>query len=398
MASPEAEAHVEAEARIRDLVSGAVLRLWDSRAGHSDEDVSRFLAGALPLVEAGQRQAVALTDAYVAREMDRQPLGVDPEEAIGPAARNGADPREVYRRPFVTLWWKLKQGVSWEQADSAARARLEKMVRTDVSLAMTHAARAVATADPDVAGIRRVVRGTCELCEDAAGNATPADGLMPLHPGCQCGFEPITKPGMSRTAAPPDRALADRALPGYVGAQQRAATADDWWTDEDLEILSEYLGTTRSYSINQFLRGQDPDLDLDFEGMVADLDAALARSGPVGQPLFAYRGFAGTLKDLGVVDESGRMGSAVGKMFTDRGYSSTTNTVQHAKAFSTAPRGGDTTVFLVQVHRDVRAVWGGNPMEGELMLERGCRYVVRDVRRLSGGRWRVNVDVYPPER
>ena len=111
MASQLARAHVEAQSKLRDVISTAVVRVWDAMPQHNDEDVNTFLDTALPIVEAGQRHAVSMLDGFWAAELEQKPTGLDPKD-FG----RDADPREVYRRPFTQLWHGFKQGQDWETA------------------------------------------------------------------------------------------------------------------------------------------------------------------------------------------------------------------------------------------------------------------------------------------
>lgn len=190
MASPLAEAHVEAQGRLRDSVAQMVESVWDALPDHDESSVGLFADTVVPLVEAGQRRTVQLVDGYMAREMDRFPMGLDAKPLVGAAARGGTDPYEVYRRPFVTLWSELKEGKMWADAEAAARLRLQIIVLTDMQLSQVRAGAEVSERDPDINSLIRVVRGTCAKCEEAASEATPAGGLQPIHPSCQCSFMP----------------------------------------------------------------------------------------------------------------------------------------------------------------------------------------------------------------
>lgn len=188
-----AEAHLEAQARLRDTTARICVAAWNALPDHGDSSVPLFVDTVVPVVEAGQRRSVQLVDAYFALEMERAAYGTDPREAIGAHARQGTDPGEVYRRPFVTLWSALKDRFPWEEANVQAINRLDRAVKTDVLLAMTRAGAAISDADPDIKSLVRVLRGTCSKCAEAVQSATPAGGLQPIHPGCQCAFMPSTQ-------------------------------------------------------------------------------------------------------------------------------------------------------------------------------------------------------------
>jgi hypothetical protein len=151
MSSPAlTAAHIEAQARLRKVVSETVAGLW-ARLGHYDEaDVAPFLAGALPVVLAGQQQSSALTTAFLSKSLRIAPFGIDPAKVTGAAARNGTPPAEVYRRPFVTVWSGLSRGRLWEDAVAAGQARATSAAAMDVALSSraTFAAAQVMLAPP----------------------------------------------------------------------------------------------------------------------------------------------------------------------------------------------------------------------------------------------------------
>lgn len=186
---PEVEAFADVRAKVQSLVADSGGALWDSAPSYDRADVPAFLDQLLPLLESGQRQAVALTDAFVAKRMERPAFGIDPRAVIA-GIRGDVTPEEVYSRPFRELWWGVSQGKLWDVSARAARARLLAALRTDVLLATTHAMVAIAKEDSDIAGYSRVVRGTCDLCEEAKGEVTGGVILQPIHPGCECVGDP----------------------------------------------------------------------------------------------------------------------------------------------------------------------------------------------------------------
>src|ERR1700753_3892350 len=113
---PLVDAQIRGQHQIRESTSTALKRIWESLPGYDRPNLDEWLSKPLPIVEAGQRQSVALTNAYLARSLERQPLGLDVEELIGSAVRNGTEPAIVYERPFVAVWTALKEHTEWEQA------------------------------------------------------------------------------------------------------------------------------------------------------------------------------------------------------------------------------------------------------------------------------------------
>lgn len=189
------ETHLTLQARVRAALARVVGAAWTGLPGHDRENVDEWLAAVLPLVEAAQRQSVALTDAYVARALDRPALGVDQAGLIGAAVRNGTSPEVVYRRPFVQMWSALARGVMFDDALEQGRERAVSAAETDVQLAHRAAYPAIAMQDERVRGWQRVTDGkACELCLIASTQRYRRGDLMPIHNHCGCGVRPITDP------------------------------------------------------------------------------------------------------------------------------------------------------------------------------------------------------------
>jgi len=150
----------------------------------------------LPLVGTAQRTSVALTEAYLANRLRRQPLGLSPERLIGTRARRGTAPEEVYRRPFVTLWGGLGAGKGFEEASGEALARIASTIGMDVQLAFRETAAAVQEADEGIYGYQRVADGgaSCAFCSEIDGAYVKSAEVFPLHNNCGCGLEPLTEP------------------------------------------------------------------------------------------------------------------------------------------------------------------------------------------------------------
>lgn len=160
---------------------------------YRDEDLAKFLALVVPVALAGRRQVSALTDAHLSQVMSAQ-LGrpVRPSGPIDTALLRGVAATEVYSRPFKTIWWKLSTGLPLDAAISAGKARLTDIVMSDMQLAKTETAQQSLTAG-GFRAYRRVLGGKpdCDLCVEAAQNTYSTEDLMPIHPGCDCGVEPV---------------------------------------------------------------------------------------------------------------------------------------------------------------------------------------------------------------
>lgn len=145
MAQPLTLSHIEAERRLRETLRTVTERLWTELPGYDEEHVELWLARIVPMALAGQRASIALTEAYLSRYLEEPPKGVD-AEAIMASLRNGTEPSETYRRPFVTVWAALKDGVPWKDAVAAGLARAQGAIATDAQLAMRGTLKAVAEA------------------------------------------------------------------------------------------------------------------------------------------------------------------------------------------------------------------------------------------------------------
>jgi hypothetical protein len=194
MASQLAEAHIEAERRLRLLASRLVGGAWRELPGYDRQNVDQWLAAVLPIVEAAKRQSAALTEGYIARALDRPAAGVDVDALIA-SLRGGVPAAEVYERPFVNVWTALKKGEQYTQAVESGLARATSTAEMDVQLTMRSTAAAVQVADPSIFGYRRVAdAGACSFCSEVDGAYVKSANAMPLHNRCGCGIEPQTEP------------------------------------------------------------------------------------------------------------------------------------------------------------------------------------------------------------
>jgi hypothetical protein len=174
-----------------------------------------YVDSVVPIVLSGQATTVATVDAYLslvagaATDTSTQPVGIDPAEIIGAKARNGTPLETVYHRPF---WeWERRQrelfdavelpstsirratGVDREQLRLYARSRIAQDIITDLQLVQRDAAWARIQIDPRLPRWRRVLTGAenCPLCATAATQTYTKVRRIQLHPGCDCGIEPV---------------------------------------------------------------------------------------------------------------------------------------------------------------------------------------------------------------
>lgn len=187
-----ADAQITAQARLREIVVQAARNAWASLGSYDAADVPVFLAGVVPLILAAQRQAISLSDAYVAQVLGRGPLGIDPVPVIA-QLRGPVSPQVVYRRPFVTTWTALSEGKPYEDAVRLGESRLSASAALDVQMAHFAGLQAVQDRDPVVRGWRRVADpDACDFCRMIDGAKVKLASASPLHARCGCGLEPLT--------------------------------------------------------------------------------------------------------------------------------------------------------------------------------------------------------------
>lgn len=187
-----AQAHIVGQQRLRDLLVAAVAAKWGELPGHDRANVDQWLATVLPLVAGAQRQAAALTDAYIAHALERRPIGIPVGDVSGGAVRAGADPETVYTRPFITVWTALKHGEDFERAVASGLARATNAAATDVQLTMRATAAEIGAQDDAITGWERVPDGNaCSLCLIASTQRYHSGDLMPIHAHCGCGIAPL---------------------------------------------------------------------------------------------------------------------------------------------------------------------------------------------------------------
>ena len=187
-------AQLEAQRRLRATLTAGVRRAWADLPAYDEANVSEWLERVLPLVAAAQRTSSALTNAYLARMLGRQPMPVDVAAVTGAAVRAGAQPADVYRRPFVNVWTALKAGRPYTDAVASGAARAAGTAAIDVQLAARATSAAVQNADPRIIGYQRVADpDCCDYCRMIDGAFVKRADAMALHNGCGCGLEPVLR-------------------------------------------------------------------------------------------------------------------------------------------------------------------------------------------------------------
>jgi len=171
--------------------------LWDRYGGVDDAAQRRFARAAAEVVEAAQRQAAMLADAYIrtyTAGLDGTTIGATVDLASATSQR-GVAAVEVYARPAITARTALAGGKDFAEAFRVARTRATSAADVDVKLAARSAAR-----DSMVAAgytrYRRVPDGTaCTFCLVASTQAYNTGDLMPLHNRCVVGGTVVSSVG-----------------------------------------------------------------------------------------------------------------------------------------------------------------------------------------------------------
>lgn len=193
--SPLVDAHIEGQARLRRVLTQAVGTAWRDLPAHDRGNVEEWLARVLPAVDTTQRASAALTEAFIAQVLERPPLGIDQNELIGSAVRNGTPPSVVYERPFITYWGGLANGLSYEDALAKGGERATSAAAMDTQLSMRATADAIGRTDQSIYGYKRVADPTaCDFCSAVNGAFVKHASASPLHNHCGCGLEPLTEP------------------------------------------------------------------------------------------------------------------------------------------------------------------------------------------------------------
>lgn len=186
---------------IRQQITAFGQAYWDSLPHYRASAVEDMIEAITPRVTAGQLRIADLTRAYLAqcaRELGWKVVlpPIDQDEIRG---ARGVDPRIVYRRPAVDVYTALAAGKPLPQAAAEGRLRLTQLIGGDMQLAKVHASRQSMRGYPEEGQFyRRVLTGreNCALCVVASTQRYYRGDLLPIHPGCDCGVQPLP-PGLA---------------------------------------------------------------------------------------------------------------------------------------------------------------------------------------------------------
>lgn len=189
-------AYQMATSRLRSYLSQVVTAVWRSLGEYRQPQMRQFVSQIVPVVNGAASQMQALTVAYLANVTGASPAAVG-NLTVG-ALRNGADPADVYGRPFHLVWRRLDElkpldAGKIEQAIDSGLNRAVQTAVTDVQLAKQQTSQRVLATNDRVVGYRRVLEGphSCALCVIASTVRYHKEDLLPLHPACDCSVLPL---------------------------------------------------------------------------------------------------------------------------------------------------------------------------------------------------------------
>lgn len=184
--------------RLRALAAG--LTLWDQLVnGPDDTTADRWVDTWAPQRTAGSWSVAALTDAYVDSFLEAHGVtpvgGIDPDDIVA-QVRPGVPDEDLAMRPLKQVRLALAEGSDLGGALRRGRQRLESIEATDIQQSFRIAYRDRIAQEPQIRSYRRVLHGSenCALCVVASAQRYRSSKLMPIHPGCDCGVEPLVGP------------------------------------------------------------------------------------------------------------------------------------------------------------------------------------------------------------
>lgn len=177
------------KSQVGDRTAQFARNYWDDLGTWRDADIARFLDAVVPRVQASRAAVANATAAYLAQVAE-----IDPTVVVDTSQLRGADVDEVYRRPAVETYTALSAGKSLTDAVEMGATRLVSIIKTDIQLAMQQQSAASTSASVSFkGGFRRTLTGNenCAKCYIASTQRYRRGDLLPIHPGCDCGIEPL---------------------------------------------------------------------------------------------------------------------------------------------------------------------------------------------------------------
>lgn len=192
------DAYSDLSVKLIDAAGALAVNTFKNLGSWRDEDALRYIQ----IIERGltglKRQASSLALGYyreIARNNDEpfNAVNITGAQLTTAALRNGVDTQTVYRRPFVDLWTALTAGKTMTEAIDAGAFRARSLATTEIQLARRNAGLQARGANDRIVGYVRTLTGreNCALCYVASTQRYRKADLLPIHPGCDCGEQPI---------------------------------------------------------------------------------------------------------------------------------------------------------------------------------------------------------------
>lgn len=265
-------AHQTTTKQIRDRTLALTAARWDASPDYRDADIDRLIAQILPQVQAGQLATATLTNAYIGQAAlvagTTAGASVDRDAILG---YRGVPSADVYRRGAVTLYTALSNGSPFDAAIAYGLDRMLTIVATELQQAKNRQAQRALEAS-GFYGYRRVLTGleNCALCAIASTQKYSKSELMPIHPGCDCGVQPVREADGPGTILDPDllertHALIDQKLGGTdrgardLGIEKTSSAGKPLSDFTDLVVVNEHgeLGPTLAWRSDKFTSAAD---------------------------------------------------------------------------------------------------------------------------------------------
>lgn len=218
---------------VRRRVLAFAREVWVAQGtAFRDADVDRLVSVLVPRVQAGQLSIAKLTSQYIASlESVRSGAAVtaravDAEAILG---ARGVPVGDVYRRPVSTIYTQLAALKSWEDAHAAGMRRLESIASMDMQLAKVRQGHA-SMRGSGFRFYRRTLSGNenCALCTIASTQRYKVSSVMPIHPGCDCGFEPIDRAWVPQVIDPALLEDTHGHVKAFAGVADRGGRSPDY--------------------------------------------------------------------------------------------------------------------------------------------------------------------------
>lgn len=192
------DAYSRLSVRLIDAAGALAVNSFRNLGSWRDSDVTRWQNIMGRGIEGLKRQGANLALGYYSEiaKLDGESFNAVniPRDALATAAlRNGADFDEVYSRPFVDLYTALSKGKTMTEAIDAGAFRARSLATTEIQLARRDAGLRARNGNDRIVGYIRTLTGreNCALCYVASTQRYRRGDLMPIHPGCDCGEQPI---------------------------------------------------------------------------------------------------------------------------------------------------------------------------------------------------------------